>query len=394
MGPYMERSGQLRLACLGARARLAQRAVGQSENGQRAACAGGGRIGWQCALLLVVVESALLLGGCGGEVRGRSEDNPTLAPPFVRESGLEQSALDAMRGMWHTPIWPKENRATRDAVWELRGDKKGVLRLSEKEALRLCRSVDVVLVGDKHGEELCRTALCRLIDLLAPNDSGPAAVAIEALKMNYQSDLDRALLHRDTHALEAMLQLSWPYPLCQYPTMIPAMSALGLEVLAAGPPTLGKHIPYLPPPSTPDLERRPTVAPDAERRELFRLEDKANLLAAERIHTWLSEHTRGSQPRPRVFVLYGGAHLQGYPDSIRSRLEELGRSVIVLLPLNADLELAIRETLGVASGGEWIQLAPGFLRPALIKDSEWLEAAVRDAERVASLRRLRASRRR
>jgi len=233
-------------------------------------------------------------------------------------------------------------------------------------------------------------AFRRAIDLLTSHGTSPIAVGVEALKTEAQTDVDRILAARDVHGLEKLLQMSWPFPIEQYASMLMGASARGFDVLAIGPSTNGKHIRYLPPPMTPDRNRHPRVASGRDLEAAERLATQSNRIAAGRIHAWLKSHARFGGPRPRAIILYGGAHLQGYPDSIRSRLQGLGHSVIVLLPYHTDLELAIRESLGGAAGHEWIELAPGFFRPALVKDSEWLESATRDAERTAEIRHRQA----
>jgi hypothetical protein len=97
--------------------------------------------------------------------------------------------------------------------------------------------------------------------------------------------------------------------------------------------------------------------------------------------TWLRAHDARGRPRPRVFVLYGGVHLENTTSSLPALLDEAGYSTVTLIPGIVELEIEAREQDSAKGPQEWLAFDQNVYRPGVLSDDDWREASVIESKR-------------
>jgi hypothetical protein len=242
----------------------------------------------------------------------------------------------------------------------------------------------VVLVWDQHDVLLDRTAFRRAVNLLAVG-RWPVAIVLEMLPADHYGDVMEVLTHPPREAarqLPTIMRRCTLWPVGGYAAMLVRFHERGYSILPGNIP----GVPELWSPAGPDVPdrfRRPAYSRALQEYYPYWKLVSPNPFVVTKLAQWFEKHSSHGGARPIAFVLYGGDHLAGYPTSLKARLEHRGYKCKVLVPMQADLELAIRKTLCLDDVRGWIDCGCGLSRPPLITDGEWIQASESEKERFA-----------
>ncbi len=257
----------------------------------------------------------------------------------------------------------------REGLRRLESSDPAVKVLDEADWLHRVRGADVVLVAENHTDDLTHLGASRLIEILRTSDL-EVGLVVEAIPGSEQAELDSALSDPTTQRerLGELLTRVWPYPVVTYGELLYEAARHGVAVIGAGLPSTAN-----PDHTVEDWKRRPSTVfdpqgestPEHRRQWTEEYFVEGNELAAETVQRWL----RSSSSKRRIaVVVFGFAHHLGSGRSLEQLLRKEALHVVTVIPFLAEWELAIRAT--DQTQGLCLEVLPGVIRPALIRDSD------------------------
>jgi hypothetical protein len=335
-------------------------------------CVPTARRGARRTIVVVLLMWVCALASCGQRRSAKPHGQETGARSGRRPSvlgSLGDLGLPKTSYFW----WSKESAWLRSSLAALRNKSGGAHRLPENEGLTRCGRASVILVADMHGDDAVRRGLYRLQRELTRGSKGRWALALEALPVDRQAEVDRALDSRDPAMLLRILRESSVWPILAYLPILTWAHAHEIAVLAAGKPV-------------PDSARRTLWEAgigmaDGDRAPWrFKLRDAAapgvadtSRLAAKVMGAWLQSQSTALDSPPRVIALFGAGHLAGPSYNIQSQLAQKGYSSSLVAILDENLEHAIRTRWPKLGWREWVQLGPGIFRAGVLRDEDWVQ---------------------